>query len=59
MNKNSISPFLPPLTTENPNIVGVRTFTWSNVNFPENGKYELLFQSDDTAKLFINGKKSC
>jgi hypothetical protein len=57
MNKNSISPFLPPLTTENPNIVGVRTFTWSNVNFPENGKYELLFQSDDTAKLFINGKK--
>ena len=57
MNKNSISPFLPPLTTENPNIVGVRTFTWSNVNFSESGRYELLFQSDDTAKLFINGKK--
>ena len=57
MNKNNVSPFLPPLNSDNPNIVGVRTFTWSNVNFPESGRYDALFQSDDTAKLFINGQK--
>ena len=57
MNKNNVSPFLPPLNSDNPNIVGVRTFTWSNVNFPESGRYDVLFQSDDTAKLFINGQK--
>jgi len=57
MNKNNVSPFIPPLTTDNPNIVGLRTFTWSNVDFPENGSYELEFQSDDVATLFINGQE--
>ena len=57
MNKNNVSPFIPPLTTDNPDIVGLRTFTWSNVNFPENGSYELEFQSDDVATLFINGQE--
>ena len=57
MNKNNVSPYLPPLTTDNPNIVGLRTFTWSNVDFPENGSYELEFQSDDVATLFINGQE--
>ena len=57
MNKNNVSPFIPPLNSENPNIVGLRTFTWSNVNFPENGSYELEFQSDDVATLFINGQE--
>mgnify|MGYP003315603612 CR=1 FL=1 len=54
MNKNNVSPFLPPLNSDNPNIVGEKTFTWSNVDFPENGSYELEFQSDDVATLFIN-----
>ena len=57
MNKNNVSPFIPPLNSENPDIVGLRTFTWSNVNFPENGSYELEFQSDDVATLFINGQE--
>jgi hypothetical protein len=57
MNKNSISPFIPPLTTDNPDIVGERTFTWSNVDFPENGSYEFEFQSDDVATLFINDQE--
>ena len=57
MNKNNVSPYLPPLTTDNPNIVGLRTFTWSNVDFPESGSYELEFQSDDVATLFINGQE--
>ena len=57
MNKNNVSPFLPPLNSDNPDIVGERTFTWSNVDFPENGSYELEFQADDTATLFINGQQ--
>ena len=57
MNKNNVSPFLPPLNSDNPNIVGEKTFTWSNVKFPENGSYELEFQADDSATLFINGQK--
>ena len=57
MNKNNVSPFIPPLNSENPDIVGLRTFTWSNVDFPENGSYELEFQSDDVATLFINGQE--
>ena len=57
MNKNNISPFLPPLNEENPDIVGDKNFTWSNVDFPENGSYEFEFQSDDEATLFINGEE--
>ena len=57
MNKNNVSPFLPPLNSDNPNIVGEKTFTWSNVKFPENGTYELEFQADNIATLFIGGKK--
>ena len=57
MNKNNVSPFLPPLNSDNPDIVGLRTFTWSNVDFFESGRYELEFQSDDVATLFINGQE--
>jgi len=57
MNKNNVSPFLPPLNSDNPDIVGLRTFTWSNVDFFESGRYELKLQSDDVATLFINGQK--
>ena len=57
MNKNNVSPFLPPLNSDNPNIVGEKTFTWSNVKFPENGIYELEFQADNIATLFINDQQ--
>ena len=55
MNNASISPFLPPLDRENPDIVGVTNYKWSNVKFPENGRYEVKFQADNIAKLLING----
>ena len=55
MNNASISPFLPPLDRENPDIVGVTNYKWSNVKFPENGRYEIKFQADNIAKLLING----
>ena len=55
MNKSSISPYLPPLDFDNPNIVGKSNYIWSGVKFPENGQYVISFQADDIAKLFING----
>jgi len=58
MNKNNISPFFPPLGSPNPKIIGNKDFTWSNVDFPENGRYELKFHADNAAILFINGVKS-
>ena len=57
MNKNNVSPYLPPLDVDNNDLPGDRTFTWSNVDFFENGRYEFKFQSDDVAKLFINGQE--
>ena len=55
MNKSSISPYLPPLDSDNPNINGLTTYKWTNIKFPENGKYIISFQADNIAKLFING----
>ena len=55
MNSDGISPYIPPLDIENRSIVGDNTFTWSNVEFPESGRYKILFQSDDKADLYING----
>ena len=55
MNKSSISPYLPPLDSDNPNINGLTTYKWTNTKFPENGKYIISFQADNIAKLFING----
>ena len=57
MNRNNISPFLPPLGAENPDIIGNKTFVWSNVNFFDNGRYEFQFQADNSCILFINGKR--
>ena len=56
-NNNNVSPYLPPLDEDNPDLPGDRTFTFSNVNFFESGSQEIRFQSDDNATLFINGKK--
>ena len=57
MNKNNVSPYLPPLDVDNNDLPGDRTFTWSNVDFFESGRYEFKFQSDDVAKLLINGQE--
>ena len=57
MNNMSVSPYLPPLNEDNPDLPGDRTFTFSNVNFFESGSQEIKFQSDDNATLFIDGKK--
>ena len=54
MNKNNVSPFLPPLDEPNPTIIGFRTFTWNNVNFSEDGRYRIRFQSDNQGSVFIN-----
>ena len=57
MNNINVSPYLPPLNVDNPDLPGDRTFTFSNVNFFDSGSQEIKFQSDDNATLFINGKK--
>ena len=57
MQTSAVSPFIPPIDKDNPEILGVKTFTWSNVDFIESGRYKFLFQSDDDAILYINGNK--
>ena len=54
MNKNNVSPFIPPLDEPNQAILGFRTFTWNNVNFSEEGRYRIRFQSDNAGSVFIN-----
>ena len=56
MNKNNVSLFLPPVNRDNPSIVGTRTYTWSNVDFIEDGRYDIQFQGDDATELFIDDK---
>ena len=55
MNKISVSPYTPPLNEDNPDINGTFTLKWSGVKFSENGRYDVAFQADNIAKLFING----
>ena len=55
MNKISVSPYTPPLNEDNPDINGTFTLRWSGVKFSENGRYDVAFQADNIAKLFING----
>ena len=57
MNKNNISPYLPPLDQENQGILGVKSYVWSNVDFPEDGQYIIKFVGDNTGSLFINDQK--
>lgn len=56
MNKNNVSPLLPPIDEENSGILGFFTYTWSNVNFSEDGRYRIRFQSDNAGTVFINGQ---
>jgi hypothetical protein len=57
MNNNSVSPLLPPLDAENPEINGVKKYTWKGVKFPESGQYDITFLADNNAKLIIGGKE--
>jgi hypothetical protein len=57
MNTNSVSPFLPPLNADNPEINGVKTYSWKGVNFPESGQYDITFQADNNADLIVGGVK--
>ena len=43
MNNMNVSPYLPPLDVDNPDLPGDRTFTFSNVNFFESGSQEIKF----------------
>ena len=57
MNNHSVSPLLPPLNADNPQINGVKSYSWKGVNFPESGQYDITFQADNDASLIINGTK--
>ena len=48
MNKFSVSPF--KLKPDSP----VVNYTWNNVDFPEDGDYEIAFQMDHSATLFLD-----
>ena len=56
MNRNNVSPFLPPLDAKNPDILGTRTYVWKNVKF-DGGQFIIRFQSDNVGKVFINGQE--
>ena len=56
MNRNNVSPFLPPLDAKNPDILGTRTYVWKNVKF-DSGQFIIRFQSDNVGKVFINGQE--
>ena len=53
MNKASVSPnpMRDNATTE------VVNYTWSNIDFPETGEYNIKFQNDHSATLFLDGKQ--
>jgi hypothetical protein len=57
MQRNAVSPFIPPIDLDSENHLGDRTYIWKDVNFFESGQYKFLFQSDDGAILYINGNK--
>ena len=57
MQRNAVSPFIPPIDVDSENHLGDRTYIWKDVNFFESGQYKFLFQSDDGAILYVNGNK--
>ena len=54
MNAHSVSPWVPDLFAEDYSIVGVKVYTWSNVDFPEDGTYSFKFAADNNASVFID-----
>ena len=55
MNNINVSPRILPIDVINPGILGTREFTWTNVDFFDNGTYEILLQADNVAVVFIQG----
>ena len=53
MNKASVSP--NPMR-DNATTEGVE-YSWSNIDFPETGEYNIKFQNDHSATLFLDGKQ--
>jgi len=53
MNKASVSPnpMRDNATTE------VVEYSWSNIDFPETGEYNIKFQNDHSATLYLDGKQ--
>jgi len=53
MNKSSVSPnpMRDNATTE------IVEYSWSNIDFPETGEYNIKFQNDHSATLFLDGKQ--
>ncbi len=53
MNKASVSPnpMRDNATTE------IAEYSWSNIDFPETGEYNIKFQNDHSATLFLDGKQ--
>ena len=53
MNKSSVSPnpMRENATTE------IAEYSWSNIDFPETGEYNIKFQNDHSATLFLDGKQ--
>ena len=57
MLRNAVSPFIPPINADNPRIADESfNYTWKNVNFPESGRYKILFQADNIGMLLIDGQ---
>ena len=52
MNKSSVSPDYPKFGGEE-----LVTYEWSNIDFPEDGNYEIKFQMDHSATLFLDDEK--
>lgn len=58
MNKYSVSPkVFDNISDFDPRINGNFTLLWKNVNFPEDGQYDIQFVADNVASLFIGGRK--
>ena len=58
MQRNAVSPFVPPIDQDNPGLANaVFTYTWKDVDFFESGRYKFIFQSDNLGTVFINGNK--
>ena len=53
MNKASVS----PNPTRDNATTEVVNYTWSNVDFPEDGEYDIKFQMDHSATLFLDGRE--
>ena len=53
MQHHSVSPWFPDLYANNPDIEGVKTYIWRNVDFPEDGIYSIKFAADNNASVHI------